>query len=87
MIEPGIDLSSGGNIKCSFGKTDRPGHILNSTTLMCISPFLQETSGFIDFMLCVNGSLTYESQFLPSKIINRIVQNCILLLAVNKIQA
>ncbi len=67
IIEPGILLSNTDTIRCTFDGSGRTGFVLNNSTVMCISPFLQETSGFVPFKLNVVRRVSFETQFLASK--------------------
>ncbi len=67
IIEPGFVLSKTDIIRCTFDTSRRAGFVLNNSTVMCISPFLQGTSGFVPFKLNVLRGVSFESKFLASK--------------------
>ncbi len=67
VIEPGIVLSQSDIIRCTFDGSGQNGFVLNSSTVVCISPILQNTSGFVMFKLNVLHRVSFETQFLASK--------------------
>ncbi len=67
IIEPGIVLSNTDIIRCTFDGSGQNGFVLNNSTVMCISPILQNTSGFVMFKLNVLHRVSFETQFLASK--------------------
>ncbi len=70
IIEPGIALSKTDIIRCTFERSGQTGIVLNNSTVMCISPFLQETSGFVPFQLSVFRREAFQTQFLAGKKFN-----------------
>ena len=66
IIDPGMPLKPAKQISCTFEGISVDGSMINDTLIRCVSPLLSRT-GFVSFILKVDGRQLGNSQFLSSK--------------------